>query len=347
MTLPLPARDHPVPAAPLTGLGTRIPMLVLSVLLAALAYLGVSLWAGSADVWRAIQRVGLAGLAGMVLLSLVNYGLRFVRWQMYLRVLGHPQPVAPSLRIYLGGFALTTTPGKAGEALRSVFLRERGVPVPVSMAALVSERLSDLLAVVALMMVGLGTFPGLGLLMAAGVLLLAALLVPLMLPVPVQQQLARALRARLPAAGRLATGLQAVCGVLSQARACHAPRVLLPAAGLSLVAWMAEAWAFHLMLGWLGLSDSLNFSTLVYAAGVLAGAVSFLPGGLGGSEATMVGMLLWAGHAHAPAVAATLLIRVTTLWLAVLLGAVALLWVLRSARVLPQAAEPDWQTGAA
>ncbi|WP_442774628.1 lysylphosphatidylglycerol synthase transmembrane domain-containing protein [Sphaerotilus montanus] len=312
--------------------GVRWPALILSVAAAALAYLGVSLWAGADGVVRAVTRIGAQGFAAMLALSLVNYALRFVRWQLYLRVLGHAQPVAPSLCIYLAGFALTTTPGKAGEALRSVFLKPRGVPVAASMAAFFSERLSDLLAVVVLVVVGLGAFPEQWLLAGAGAGLVLALSAPLMLPAPWQRTLHGGLRRRLAPEGRAGRAVQALAGVLAQARACHTPWVLLAAFGLSLVAWAAEAWAFHLVLGWLGAAQGMQFSSLVYSAGVLAGAISFLPGGLGGTEATMVGLLLWAGQSQAPAVAATLLIRLTTLWFAVLIGAVALAAVLRGER---------------
>jgi len=53
------------------------------------------------------------------------------------------------------------------------------------------------------------------------------------------------------------------------------------------------------------------------------GALSFMPGGLGGDEAVMVGLLVWQGLDAADAVAATVIIRVTTLWFAVLLGVAA------------------------
>jgi uncharacterized protein (TIRG00374 family) len=65
---------------------------------------------------------------------------------------------------------------------------------------------------------------------------------------------------------------------------------------------------------------------VIYAATTIAGALSFLPGGLGVTEASMT-MLLVHGAAHvdkATAVDATLLTRLATLWFAVLLGLVCL-----------------------
>ena len=57
---------------------------------------------------------------------------------------------------------------------------------------------------------------------------------------------------------------------------------------------------------------------------MLIGGLSFLPGGLGGSEAVMIGLLVWQGVAHPLAVTVTLITRLATLWFAVVLGIVAL-----------------------
>ena len=94
--------------------------LILTIVCAAAGYLGFSLWSGWHEVSQALQSVGLLGTLLVLLMSLTNYGLRFIRWQGYLQTLGYPIAWRPSLKIYLAGFALTTTPGKAGEALRVI-----------------------------------------------------------------------------------------------------------------------------------------------------------------------------------------------------------------------------------
>ena len=68
---------------------------------------------------------------------------------------------------------------------------------------------------------------------------------------------------------------------------------------------------------------------------MLIGAISFLPGGLGGAEVTMTALLMLNGMDNGAAVAATLLIRLTTLWFAVVLG---LLVMLPARRALPTGA---------
>ena len=57
---------------------------------------------------------------------------------------------------------------------------------------------------------------------------------------------------------------------------------------------------------------------------MLAGALSFLPGGLGGAEAIMISLLVLKGMTMPAAIAATVFIRLATLWFAVLIGLLAL-----------------------
>lgn len=289
-----------------------------SVALAALAYLAFSLWGGWRNVAAAAGKVGLVGLATALSLSLVNYGLRFTRWQAYLAAMGQAVPWRPSLRIYVAGFALTTTPGKAGETIRGVLLKKRGVPYPVSFAAFFSERLSDLLAVVLLALLGLALYPP-----ARPVVAIGATLVAVGLVLLGNAALANWLEARVSGTSRTSTLLRHGLAVLRQARRCHEPMLLGGATVLGVIAWAAEAWAFYLVLGWMNVQVPLTFAVFVYAVSMLGGALSFMPGGLGGAEAIMIGLLLWQGIDAADAVAATVIIRVATLWFAVLLGLAA------------------------
>lgn len=296
--------------------GWRYRALLISTLMAVVGYLVFSLWAGWGGVQQALGTVSLWGGLGLLLMSLGNYLLRFVRWQMYLRVLGHPMPWLWSLRIYLAGFALTTTPGKAGEALRSVLLKPWHIPYTQSMAALLSERLSDLLAILVLTLWGLSLYPE-----AQSMAVLGIIGVGLGLFVLIHPSLMGQLLRYLPTDGsRLFCWIRHGLSVIGAAQACHRLRILWKASVLSLLAWLLEAVALYWILHWMGAVQPLGFVVLVYALSVLAGVVSFMPGGLGGMEAVMTGLLLWKGVPEGATVATVILIRLVTLWFAVILG---------------------------
>jgi uncharacterized protein (TIRG00374 family) len=318
------------------GVGLSIPMLegrrlhglIASIALAAVGYLAFSIWGGWNDVLAAFGLVGLTGLAIALALSLVNYALRFVRWQMYLAALGNPVAHGPSAMIYIAGFSLTTTPGKAGEMLRGVFLKSRGVSYIRSTAAFLSERLSDLVAIVLMTLLGLSLYPQGAVLVAVGVAVVGGGLLLLS-----RADLLTKLSARLAnRASKIARAGHHLLMLLIEAHRCHTPRILLFATILSLIAWSAEAFAFYLILHWMGVEVSFAFAFSVYALSMLAGALSFLPGGLGGAEAVMIGLLLWVGMPEAEAVAATVIIRLSTLWFAVALGGLTLFFGGRALR---------------
>ena len=291
-----------------------------SVALAALGYLGLSLWAGWREVVAAVVQVGPAILLGLLALSLTNYLLRFVRWGRYLTLLGAPVPWRVNLDAYFSGFALTTSPGKVGEMLRSVLLKRHGVPSAASIAAFFAERLSDLLSILVLTAVGLWAYAparpvvGLGLALVAVSLLLA------------QWTALIAAVDRWAAARpqKWAKLLVQLCDVVLHFRRCFSLPAMTMGLGLGVIAWFAEGIGFWWLLHALGHPLPVTTAVFVYAFGMLVGGLSFLPGGLGSSEAVMIGLLMMNGFPESAAVTATLICRLATLWFAVGLGAVFL-----------------------
>ncbi|CAI8026047.1 Pyridinium-3,5-biscarboxylic acid mononucleotide synthase [Geodia barretti] len=61
--------------------------------------------------------VWFAAAAG---LAVLNYALRYIRWAMYLRALNIRVPQSVCLLVFVAGLALSITPGKVGELLKSV-----------------------------------------------------------------------------------------------------------------------------------------------------------------------------------------------------------------------------------
>src|SRR5690606_27283192 len=100
------------------------------------------------------------------------------------------------------------------------------------------------------------------------------------------------------------------------------PASLLPAAVLGATGWFAEAWAFHLLLDWLGASIDLWTAVAIFFFATLAGGLTGAPGGVGGAEAAMVALLSLQNVPLEVAVPATAIIRVTTLWFAIGIGLV-------------------------
>ncbi len=139
----------------LSDAASKMRGLNLVVVVTLLAYVAASLWGGWDTVVGSIAQVGVLGIAAGLCMTLLNTGLRFVRWSAYLRMLGGRVSRLASLKIYVAGFALATTPGGAGEPLvRSIFLKSYGFNYEKTVAAYLSERVSDVMAMVIIATIG-------------------------------------------------------------------------------------------------------------------------------------------------------------------------------------------------
>jgi uncharacterized protein (TIRG00374 family) len=121
------------------------------------------------------------------------------------------------------------------------------------------------------------------------------------------------------------------------------PGTLAAATALAVPAWACECVGFALIVNaFPGAHVGLGLAVVIYAGTTIAGALSFLPGGLGVTEGAMA-MWLVRGAARldrSSAVDATLLTRLATLWFAVGLGVVCLAAARRRVRARGRGAPP-------
>jgi uncharacterized membrane protein YbhN (UPF0104 family) len=235
----------------------------------------------------------------------LNYLIRFWRWELYLARLAIEVPRGRSLAVFVAGLTMTITPAKLGELIKSGLLRRSfAVPVRRSAPVVLAERVTDATGVVVLAVAGgAGTrsWPLLVLALAGVVGIVAIVRSPLL------ERFARLGEA--PGAARTLLGT----------------RLLLGMTVLSAVSWLFECLAAYVCVRGLRLDLSFPDTVVVFSLGSLAGALSFLPGGLGVAETSMTGLIRVLGDvSKAAAAAATLLIRLATLWFAVALGLVGL-----------------------
>jgi uncharacterized membrane protein YbhN (UPF0104 family) len=263
----------------------------------------------------------------VILLTLFNYTLRFVKWHFYLGQIGvHTLPVGESARLFVAGFPLAMTPGKVGEVLKGVWLKQKsGLPVARGVSVVVAERISDGLAVLLLSTLGVVAYPQYWpAFLSFLALLLGVIILSQIRPAALWLL---ALGERLPLVSRAVHPLR---DFYEGSFALFRPLPTIMAVGLGMVSWLGEGIGFYLILLGLGLPPSiglLGLAIFTLAFSTVIGAVSALPGGLGAAEISITGMLaLLGGLDPALAAAATLLIRLATLWFGISLGVIV--WIL-------------------
>lgn len=284
-------------------------MLILLVLVVSLS-IALSMGGGATYIWiththawqwLVAHKLALGGAVALTAsLTLLNLGLRWLRWTFLLRRFHARIPTRDTFRLFFATAAIIT-PFYVGELLRGAAIarRYRSLTSVVFWVWIV-ERCSDVAAL--LVWWGLATQQPAYWVAGASLLLSAPWL------------LAR-ITLRLPDAEKLHTG-QLTPGA-----------VTLLCAGFSLAAWALPILSLFSVLQLLAAHGSIADAAQAFASGTLLGALTGAPAGLGTSGSVMIVRLTGAGLEPASASIAVLALRFGTQWFAVALGVVvAVLW---------------------
>lgn len=315
MTSPRPLQE------PLRVRSPRRDLLVLLGLLALfmIGFIGLAASIGWRETLEQLQKLSPAQLSGLLALSMINYLFRGMRWHLFARRLGLPLELRHNVVHFMGGFAMSITPGRIGELVRLRWItRMTGWPFERILPLPFIDRVFDIAAM--------------GLVLAGGVVL-SRTGTQGAVPVAVLAVGFAAVVTRPALVGALVTGLwrmigrwpRRFAGLRRAARSMSVfstPKVAVPALTLSIIGWAAEGYALFLLLTWMGADISLAAATVVFIFSTLAGGLTGAPGGLGGAEAAMLFLLAAQNVPLEIALPAMAVIRITTLWFAILVGVV-------------------------
>ncbi len=249
--------------------------------------------------------------------------IRATRFYYYLIITGVKLPFHYVVSVFLGSFALTGTPGKMGEAIKALFLkRDYNTPPSTVFGLLVVERLMDLLAILFLGSFSLVLFSD-----WFGVFITCVIITFTLGLVLTMENLYRpvlGLFRKLPLIGWLA---DKALEILLAGKDLMTVKTFILGFLLSVIAWACESICMFIILFKMGLTVSPLQANFVYCFGQIVGALSMLPGGIGGAEASMAGLMTYLGVGYSKAVPAIMLLRVATLWFAILVGIIFMIFM--------------------
>lgn len=296
-----------------------LPGLLLLAVLAGVILLGrETSWR---EVGHGLASLSIAEIAALLLLSLANYVCRALRWHLMTRALGTGLGLARSVLHFFGGLAMAVTPGRLGELVRIRWIaRETGMAMDRIAPIALTDRSSDLAAMAILLGIAVAATGGSNAVGLIGALLVAGagLAVAMILMRPELLRLVAGMVWRVTGKGaRLMARLRRASKTLAL---FATPSMITGTTLLGVIGWAAEGYAFHLLLNWLGTDIGLAKAVAIFTFATLAGGATGAPGGIGGAEAAMLGLLALEGIPVEVALPATIIIRITTLWFALLLG---------------------------
>ena len=312
--------------------------LVLAIVLGVAVFAALSVFADFGKVSAALSGFRLALIPAILGLVSLSYAGRFVRWLYYLKVLKVSVPPGQNAAIFAAGLSMTISPGKLGEVLKSVFVRQAsGAPIARTAPAVVAERATDgtgmvLWAFIGAFALGLSPF-------WVFVFLGVAVFGIAVLRSKTLSLLAERVLLRLPLFDKLAPHLRSFHGASNELLGA---RPLAVGTAISFFSWGLECLGVYLCAVGLGAEAGFLMVTFVFAVSSLLGVLSMIPGGIGAVEAGLaLQFVRLAGMSTGTAGALTFVIRLATLWWATLLGILGLLLVRRMLGDAPLESVPE------
>lgn len=295
---------------------------IVAIACGSLLYLGGSIWAGIDDIKGELEHFQWSYFSAAIALTLLNYGLRFIKWHYFLTRLKVPMPIGEDIWNFVAGLSMAISPGKAGEILKSYVVRARtGVPMATTIPAVVTERLTDAIAMLLLAGIGITTYAA----SQIHYVLIPTFIAACGIGVLLSESLSMKIIDLLGTFGPLSKITPKLREMYQAMRTCVAPISLLWTIALSFVAWGAECVAYQLIFRGLNYEAPLDVCLFLYSFATIAGS-ALVPGGIGVADGALVG-----GAVHylpelieSKAVAAAFLVRIATMWFGVGLGSIAL-----------------------
>jgi uncharacterized protein (TIRG00374 family) len=294
---------------------------LFSGLLMGLAVVALVLMLGDLKgVIRVFAGFNLRYLPLILMLAPLNYIFRYLKWNYYLKLAGLSPEAKMNRLIFISGLSMTVTPGKVGELLKCYLLKEHmEAPLSATSSIVMAERLSDAVAMVILASFGTlaYTYGGYILLATSGILATAILFFQC-------DYLFRYFERLLGKRGFLQGCASFLLEFQQNAKRLFTLSSLFFAVGIGVISWGFEGLVIFLAVRAFGGEISVLGSVFVVSFSSLLGALSFLPGGLGVAEGSIMALLVLTGLGREMAAATTLVTRFSTLWLGVGIGIVGL-----------------------
>ena len=295
--------------------------LILALALGVAVYLLLAVFSGFGKLGAALDGFDYALVPAILGLVSLSYVGRFFRWLYYLRLLKVSVPLGINAAIFAAGLSMTISPGKLGEILKSVFVRQAsGAPVARTAPAVVAERATDGTGMVAWGFLGAFAL-GLGPTTMVIFLAVAAFGIAVLRSKRLSL-LAERVLVKVPLLNRLSPHLH---DFHASSNELLGTRPLIVGTVISFLSWGLECLGVYLCAVGLGVEKDFLLVVFVFAVSSLLGVLSMLPGGIGAVEAGLALQFRAVAELSAGVAGAlTLVIRLATLWFATLVGVVGL-----------------------
>ena len=294
----------------------------LSIAIAALIYLVFMIYVDYEKVLSSFKNFNWYLLPILLLLSFGNYVSRFFKWEYYLKIIDVKLHKLDSLSIFMSGLIMSVTPGKMGELLKSYLVKQvNGTSISKTAPIVFAERATDFLSLTIMALTGAYFYDyGKNIIIIIGLIILTGLIIIS------NKKLFYKIISLFSNISFISKHILKIRTAYDSSSKLLSITPLLLMTLLSMVSWGFECLGYYLILTNFKIGIDVLWAFFSYSFATIVGALSMLPGGLGVTEGSLTLMLVQKGLSEHNAFAATFIVRAVTLWFAVLVGAISVLF---------------------
>jgi uncharacterized protein (TIRG00374 family) len=261
----------------------------------------------------------------LLTLSFGNYFSRFFKWEYYLKLINVKLHKIDSLSIFMSGLIMSITPGKMGELLKSYLVKQvNGTSISKTAPIVFAERATDFLSLTILALTGAYIYDyGKSIIILIGLVILSGLFIVS------NKKLFYKIIALFSSVSFISKHTLKIVTAYESSSKLFSLTPLVLMTSLSIVSWGFECFGYYLVLTNFEIQIDVLWAFFSYSFATIVGALSMLPGGLGITEGSLTLMLVQKGLSEFSAFASTFIVRAVTLWFAVLVGAISILFYQR------------------
>lgn len=294
----------------------------ISIAFAAIIYLAFMIYVDFEKVLSSFKEFNWLLLPILLLLSFGNYISRFFKWEYYLRIIEVKLHKLDSLSIFMSGLIMSVTPGKMGELLKSYLVKQvNGTSISKTAPIVFAERATDFLSLTILALAGAYFYD-----YGKNIIIIISVIIISVLIIISNKTLFNKIITLLLKLGFISKHVLKIQTAYESSAKLLAFAPLLLMTMLSIISWGFECLGYYIILTNFNLKVDVMWAFFSYSFATIVGALSMMPGGLGVTEGSLTLMLVKKGLSENNAFAATFIVRAVTLWFAVLVGAISVLF---------------------
>ena len=283
-------------------------------------YVSITFFADITKITYNFQKVNYEYLILILFIETIAITVKSIRQKEFLKNIGVKISFKENFLIYLAGLSFVATPGGAGTLIKAEFLKrkygfDRSKTVPV----IILERFHDILAVTSVIifiLLFLFNWPSM-IVVIISVGLISAVYLILRNKSLLKKLLSRISKIKYFEKYTPKSVFNDSIDALIR------PKVIVKGWAISLLAWFIEGLGVY--VSFLAFKQDVDFFSVIqfYFTSLNYGAISLIPGGVGVTESSFLGLLLLEGLDLSLSTAIVLFVRITTIWFATILGFLA------------------------